>query len=1182
MADEAVAFAAASATALALHELHAPTTSHARRVELQALLHRERANAASDAALRSIWRRVLLSSKDELLLWFALSTCEAYLKADAAVSTVPAAERVELKAGLIELLLGATAITLPRSARSKGILVLAQLARAAWPTEEPSFMSDIIGLLQTPGARRELGGKLLAAIADEFAAADAREKQAVRHAAFVSLLPVAYAALADALQDESSDALLPHESPDALVACLDGARALLGFGRLRDGGERMASRSFTSDETAALPALLGAVCNYLAVLPTRATPASAAAATCALGLLAELCELQDPRTAALLAPTVPPLVSFVERLAEASERVQLAASSSSAHEPLLGLDEDDLDRVEASLAYVLDCLCGSWLLKMSPDAAPPLLAALWRHSRSAPPAQLRRFVATCHTLLEAARAMSLDAALMAPLSEGLVQVMPELLSRLLLASANGRAASDFGDDAEERWRAGVEEGAWGGDGLATAPAAVLQAMWCGDGLGGSVANMAPTVEEDDEWGIDGDDGFDSLVSSVQRLLFVLGGTWSPQPVISLLGDALATALAARAAAPPADATRQLHVHLDVVTAAGCLGYVLPAAAAAVRAPLTDLPLSTIVQVLLGAVSGEPPRHHLACRAELSLLESLHTVSVTLLGAAGIGADAAAPAVDAALASCVSTMLARAVHHLPEAAGGGVTSRSASSLLLRLATNRWPSSVHEAGGLRQLSALGGDHGSLSAHAAAHAVPPACWPKLFAAVVGALLTPPRGARPVEYVDIYLPEARRTQLHTLLETMVAPLRAPPPQPTPGGGDAGTSPLALGAPASCLTAVVTSIRDAPLEARTALDAALRAALLDSVLQTQLASLPLVRPPPLGAICSLLRLLRALTRSVGGTSLWGSDAAATWALSAALQSISLAADAQHSASATRAEREGVLEAALELVVSATSERRAAARAGGAGGGEGALVSQVLEVCGPNGLGGLLMQPAGTAANAHEPTALLSPPLRELLLSLADALLTTHWKVVGTHEPALTTVMQLLAAGLMQPADRPAFRQCLPAVRTLHSKWAGGGKVNAARAALAGALGGGAGGAAGAGGVPPPSAALQEQASHLRDLILAARLDPSHAPLHEEAAATLYAALKAASGGSDVRATLCELIARRLHAETWLSAEIAAKLVGEMGASDVGDEGSFGRALSQLASDVSTLRAEAERSGAGF
>ena len=119
MSADAVVFAAASTTALMLHELHMPTTTTTRRMELQALLHRERAAAAADAASRGVWRRVLGSSGDELLLWFALSTCEAYLRADAAID-VPAAERAELKACLTEMLLGASAAALPRSARGKG------------------------------------------------------------------------------------------------------------------------------------------------------------------------------------------------------------------------------------------------------------------------------------------------------------------------------------------------------------------------------------------------------------------------------------------------------------------------------------------------------------------------------------------------------------------------------------------------------------------------------------------------------------------------------------------------------------------------------------------------------------------------------------------------------------------------------------------------------------------------------------------------------------------------------------------------------------------------------------------------------------------------------------------------------------------------------------------------------
>ena len=119
------------------------------------MLYRERATAAADATLRGIWRRVLHTSQDTLVLWFALSLCETYLRADA--PPVPAAERAELKAGLTEMLLGAASASLPHVAKNKGVLVLAQLARAAWPVEEPALLQDIVSLLQSVGSRRALG-----------------------------------------------------------------------------------------------------------------------------------------------------------------------------------------------------------------------------------------------------------------------------------------------------------------------------------------------------------------------------------------------------------------------------------------------------------------------------------------------------------------------------------------------------------------------------------------------------------------------------------------------------------------------------------------------------------------------------------------------------------------------------------------------------------------------------------------------------------------------------------------------------------------------------------------------------------------------------------------------------------------------------------------------------------------
>ena len=1214
MAD-AVAFAAASTTALALHELHASTTSAARRSELQALLHRERAAAAADASLRGVWRRVLASSRDELLLWFALSTCEAYLRADAAVPLVPLAERAELKASLTEMLLGAASAELPRSAHRKGVLVLAQLARAAWPVEEPSLMQDILTLLQHPGAHRELGGELLCAVAEEFAAADARHKQAMRQAAFVALLPVAYSALAQAIDAEAAHAAVAPSS-SALIACIEAARALVGFGRLRDSADR-APRTFTPDEAAALPALLLAACAHLsptpvppAGTPPTATPPSAgttppangrpaggrpaaAASLNALGLVGEICEMQDSHTASLVALIVEPVVRFVQRLADESERCDAPPPPSPPATPpapptatcAFGLDADSLDELECSLAYVLDALCGSWLLRVAPASAPLLLDALWRHSCRAPAPQLQRFVETCNVLLEAASDAQIANGTGAALTDGLLRIAPEVLSRLMLSSASSltggrflRAVRDgFAGEASELWAEDVEEGRWGGPGLSRDDTEMLHAMWATDGVGGGAAGEAGVDTEGEP--LEEDEGFSALLGALRRLLSMLaGGVGSgarPVEVVNFLAEALAQLLPALVA--PTQQGAALLPLFDIATAAGSLCYVLPVAAAAVSAPLTELPLSSIVQMLLGSVGGQPPpstRHHYSCRAELALLETLHQVTLTLLAASTAAVDAA---VGGALASCVSALLSRAVALLPEGAGGGVTCRSASSLLLRVATQRWPVVVHDAGGLRNLASLAGEAGSLSAHAAAAGVRASCWPHLFAAVVAALLVPPKGARPAEYASNHLTPPQHAALHALIDTMVAPLRPAPP--------AGDLTLRVGAPASCLCAVVSTARDAPVEARAALDGALRAAALDAALQAQLSALPLATPPPLGAICSLLRLLRALTRSVGAAAVWGSEAAASWAMNAALQSIRLAADSHRCASATATEREGVIEAGLALVVSAASERRASS------GGGAALVSQILEVCGPEQLGGLLLMPA--SGGSHASTLLLSPPLREQLISLAGALISTHWKTVGPHEPALATLLQLLAAGLMQPSDRPTFRRTLLAVVDVHERWAGGGKVCAARAALERGAAGVAAvvtGAAGGGTSALPSSALREQAMQLRCLVLAARLDPANAPIHEEAAQCLFASLKAEAiitqsmqySSPAVGPGAAAVAVRCLQIETWLSTEVSGQLVSQLESSDLAEDGSFKVALAQLASDLATLRAEAQRSVAGF
>ena len=81
------------------------------------MLHRERELLLADASERSLWRNVIGGSQDELLLWFALSSYEAFLQ-DAPTEPISSAERTELKAALQALLLGPSASTLPSSASS--------------------------------------------------------------------------------------------------------------------------------------------------------------------------------------------------------------------------------------------------------------------------------------------------------------------------------------------------------------------------------------------------------------------------------------------------------------------------------------------------------------------------------------------------------------------------------------------------------------------------------------------------------------------------------------------------------------------------------------------------------------------------------------------------------------------------------------------------------------------------------------------------------------------------------------------------------------------------------------------------------------------------------------------------------------------------------------------------------
>ena len=1221
----------------AMHELHAPSTAEPRRRELQAVLHRERERAASTPELRAVWRGVIggggSSTQDELLLWFALSCISSSL-ADAGGPSIAADERLHLKASLQALLLGPAAASVPVSSRSKGELLLAQLARVAWPAEEPTLLHEMLALLRHPGPTRSLGARLLSAVVDEFGARPGERPsvQAKRQDALLAFLPDAHAALTEALHSEAASAGTPGATP-----CLDASRALLSFGRVRDGAATGA-RAFTEAELRSAPLMLQAVAVHLV---PRAPARDAQAAIAALGVVSELCELKDMQCAALLAPLVPPLVACVQQLA-------------SAPMPPFGLDEDALDDLENALCYACEPLYG-WLLGphlAMPAAVQPLLAALWTHSLRASPTQLRRCVVLSEAVLDRALAQeALDRALAqealesahvgglhrgpSQLAEALLPCARALVEWLLL-SRSAPAADAFAEEAldtADAAAATAAEEADGGTHALALSARAVRALAGGSSGGDGDADGAeggPSVEggfHKRREGEEAEEGLEGFVSDV-RLLLCRMASFHGAAVLSFLSEGLTTLLAqlpgALSTARPTDSHPSMfHVALDVGTLAGLLAAVLPAATAASADPLSSLPIAAVCQMLLQTFEGPAPdtaRSPEACHAELSLLYPLSELCAVLGAALGepVGSTGAALAVRApseleaieqALARGVTALLGRTTALLSRGAGGGVVCRPAASLLLEIASRRWPVAVHRAGGLHRLASLGG--GNVGAHAVAANIPQSCWPTLFAAVTSALLMPPRGLSASEYLGSFLGAPQQAALREMIESIVAPLRAPPLPPVPVSpppsavlmaavsamGGVGVIPLpslpergghpalppavadaingqinnALGPPLACICAIVTSMRDAPREVRAALDGAMAASELHLVLQRLLGTLHGLRPPPLVALAATLWLVHALTAAVSGG--WGGADAAHWALQGALHSLGLVlggGGGGGSSRAAKAQSEAVLEASLELV-------HAAARLRAAPAASARTVGTILDACGPEQLGALLAPSASVPEDMR-----LSPPRREQLMRVAFALLSSQWKALSADEVRLNSVMGLVAAGLSQPSDLPAARQALQAIVQLHERWASGGAVGVVKAALG--VGSGVGGG--------PTAAQLEQALQLRGLILQARLEPSLETLHEDATDALHAALTAEARrtvpdgtdalGAQVSASFWQLTARCLSAERWLAQEHAQRLLAEHAQAEVGDRPSFQRTLTRLASAVAFLRMEAAHAERGW
>ena len=286
--------AAVGAVATALHELHGPSTTEARRRELQSMLQRERVRAASEPSLRGAWRSAINATHDELLLWFALTT------ADASLESSDASERALLKTALQSLLAGPTAAALPPSARGKGVVVLARLAGVTWPAEDGMIMYEVLSLLAQPDTSRELGARLLTAVVEEFGSPSSA--QASYAGDFVRFIPGAHVMLSEALRAEA-ESPPSDEGGRGLVACLETVRAFIAFGRSR--ASHMGARAFSDTELSSLRNLLVTTCLHL--IPRghaqgARRSGSSHVGVSAISVLSELVELQDSQVRRLAWP----------------------------------------------------------------------------------------------------------------------------------------------------------------------------------------------------------------------------------------------------------------------------------------------------------------------------------------------------------------------------------------------------------------------------------------------------------------------------------------------------------------------------------------------------------------------------------------------------------------------------------------------------------------------------------------------------------------------------------------------------------------------------------------------------------------------------------------------------------------------------------------------------------------
>ena len=1109
----------------ALAELFSHSTSAERRRELQGQIISERARPAAWASYREA---LLCDGTNEALLWFVLSLCEAALTLH---WPLPQAERQQLKADMMALLLGPAAQQgrLPASARGKALQCLAVLARWEWPAEDPAALSNALQLLSQPGEPRRVGARLLKAMAEEFDPRSHRSMWAHNEqlqAAFAGALPEVWAALAAGMRasvaEDQAAAVAGGGGATALL--LEACRALLSSAPLRGGA------------AAASLQLVGAL------LTEAAVRADCAVVCGALDCLSELADRQAAEVGSLLAPTLPAVGGLLQSLGAA------AAGAAAGGGAPFGLGVAQVEALEERLCYCLGILAERWLVNLAPHAASPLLEALWAYSAGSSLPQWRRCVRVTGLFFEAASsnedgAIVVGHELLATLAEALLPRVAQLMA-LLQARHNPRLG-DSGVDP-------LDDDSWADR---TAPPPDTDGL-DDDGDGGGGAGDGGGGDGDGDG--DDDEGFAGFVCEASELLRHLSEQ-QPAPYLATVGQPLALLLPAlgdafgesgsgAAAAATGGGAAAL---FDCGTLVVCLSSVVGAASATetdhlTRMLLNALPPPSAPPAARPAAPAGASRA-LLWRAELSLLGLMRLQCAGLLAAAAARADAAA-LLGEVLASLVPRTL-RLLAAAPTAAAG----RAATSLLLGVCAQRWPPGAPQAA-FASLRA--------SPMAVAELAPPPRRPDVLAAVSLALLLPPKeaaaprlpGGRPGRGMG-FLGEAgaqavdpsHAAQFGALVNALAAPWVALHHQ-AGGAADVTTVLGEAKLRAACLRAMCDALKD---QHRTVLAAGLEAIAPQVLpaLQSLLGQVLQLQPRPFEQIAALLRLLLAVLgtfgRALGAAAVSGALHGTVSAVDAVLaERIGQLGGAGGAGDGSGLSLDGgglgalfsvslqLLQLAAEPPLSRASERAA-------------LAEQVLGACKPGRMGWLL----GHSAEG------VAPSVRYQLYDVAAKVLQAHFALLRDREEELSNLLALLATGLARPADLEPFRRCLFAFTSLWSL--------ALRPKERIKIGTDA----------PPWLKLRGR-EWLHALLLL-RLDPQHAPVHAEVGVLLHAALVADVAQVEPQLRPAEplpLLQQALSATAELTEDERQGLLGVFAATDVTSEPTFKRALDRLSNDVACLR----------